>query len=176
MSDRYVSAELLFQFHSAAISVAQQLGAAERDVENLKRENAALRTRPMMPFDDVKPGKIVPCDERMNPYSIESKEDLEKSELWRMQQVAISVISGCNTRGSFQSNRLLPDNAYRTAALGHVEEAIIREITLIEKLDIAKAALKRLSCLGNGDAPGNSTGNCMAQAALTQINLIKFEV
>ena len=165
MSDRYVSAELLFQFHSAAISVAQQLGAAERDVENLKRENAALRVRPMVAHDEV-----------ATPYNIESKEGLEKSELWRMQQVAISVISGCNTRGSFQSNRLLPDNAYRTAALGHVEEAIIREITLREQLDIAKAALKQLSCLGNGDAPGNSTGNCMAQAALTQINLIKFEV
>lgn len=146
------------EYMNAAIDLARQLGAAERDVENLKRENAALRQR------DVA------------PYNIESKEDLEKSELWRMQQVAISVMCGSNIRASFQANRLQPDNEYRTAALGHVEVAIAREITLIEKLRVAESALYKLARLGNGVELGNSTGNCMAQEALTRINLIKFEV
>ena len=34
------------------------------------------------------------------------------------------------------------------------------------KLAIAQQALEKLACLGNGDIPGNSVGNCIAQEAL----------
>ena len=42
-------------------------------------------------------------------------------------------------------------------------------LTLERKLGLAVAALKELSCLGNGDQPGNSTGNRIAQETLAQI-------
>jgi hypothetical protein len=41
--------------------------------------------------------------------------------------------------------------------------------SLEKRLAIAVAALKELSCLGNGDQPGNSTGNRIAQETLAQI-------
>ena len=41
--------------------------------------------------------------------------------------------------------------------------------SLEQRLAIAVAALKELSCLGNGDQPGNSTGNRIAQETLAQI-------
>lgn len=36
-----------------------------------------------------------------------------------------------------------------------------------EKIAIMRKALRELSCLGNGDRPGNSNGNEIAQRALT---------
>ena len=41
--------------------------------------------------------------------------------------------------------------------------------SLEQRLSIAVDALKELSCLGNGDQPGNSTGNRIAQETLAQI-------
>ena len=41
--------------------------------------------------------------------------------------------------------------------------------SLEQRLAFAVAALKELSCLGNGDHPGNSTGNRIAQKTLAQI-------
>ena len=41
--------------------------------------------------------------------------------------------------------------------------------TAEKRLALAVAALKELSCLGNGDQPGNSTGNRIAQETLAQI-------
>jgi hypothetical protein len=41
--------------------------------------------------------------------------------------------------------------------------------SLEQRLALAVAALKELSCLGNGDQPGNSTSNRIAQETLAQI-------
>jgi len=32
-----------------------------------------------------------------------------------------------------------------------------------------RTVLRKLACLGNGDHPGNSVGNCIAQKALEQL-------
>lgn len=159
MSDRYVSAGLLFQFQNAAIDLAKQLGAAEERL-------AYQASRPVF---ITSPGQIVRCDEKMRPLDIESKANLEQSELWRMQQVAISTMTLCNTRRSFTTNRLPDDNPYRTMALADVEHTVLREIVLLEKLNIAEAALKKLSCLGGTTSEGNS----IAQAAIHDIGRIE---
>ena len=160
-----MSSDLLLQMQNAAIDLARQLGAAERDVENLKRDNAALRARPMM----VVPREMVPFEQTLTPLK-------GQTEQWRMEQTAISVMANSNTLKSFIEQRLPADHQYRTPALGDVEVAIAREITLIEKLRVAEEALRKLSRLGNGDRPGNSVGNCMAEEALTRINTIAFIV
>lgn len=41
---------------------------------------------------------------------------------------------------------------------------------LIKALEVAKDALQKLSCLGNGERPGNSVGNSIAQEAIATIN------
>jgi len=38
------------------------------------------------------------------------------------------------------------------------------------KINMAKAALEKLSCLGNGEHYGNSKGNVIAQEALKELN------
>ena len=55
------------------------------------------------------------------------------------------------------------------------EDAVSYELSqsLEQRLAVAVAALKELSCLGNGDQPGNSTGNRIAQETLAQIEEIK---
>jgi hypothetical protein len=161
-----MSTDLLLQMQNAAIDLARQLGAAERDVENLKRDNAALRARPMT----VVPRETVPFMTEPVPRA----ED--RGEQWRMEQTAISVMSVSNTRESFIRQQLPADHEYRTPALGDVERAIAREITLIEKLRVDEGALHKLARLGNGDKLGNSEGNCMAQEALARINTIAFLV
>jgi len=159
VSDRYVSADLLFQFQNAAIDLAKQLGAAEERV-------VYQAGRPVFV---TSPGQIIRCDEKLRPLDIESKADLEQSELWRMQQAAISTIALCNTRRSFKNNRLPDGNPYRTMALADVEHTVLREITLLEKLKIAEAALEKLSCLGGVTSEGNS----IAQAAIHNIGRIE---
>lgn len=42
-----------------------------------------------------------------------------------------------------------------------------------KKVKIMYESLQRLSCLGNGDRPGNSIGNTIAQETLTHIDDIK---
>ena len=61
-------------------------------------------------------------------------------------------------RGS--NDRSLGDELCMVYVLAH---------SLEKRLAIAVAALKELSCLGNGDQPGNSTGNRIAQETLAQI-------
>lgn len=43
-------------------------------------------------------------------------------------------------------------------------------IVAMAKLALAEAALEELSCLGNGNRPGNSDGNVIAQNALKRID------
>lgn len=137
------SDELLFQMQNTAIDLARQLGAAQ----------AGLTCRRELMTDTPK------------PYSVESAEDLQKSELWRMQQTAISVIVGCNTLKSFKHRKLPSDSPYRTPALADVEKAVCREIRLIEQLNIATDALVYLGGLGDG----TSHTNDVAKRALDRI-------
>ena len=167
-----MSTDLLLQMQNAAIDLARQLGAAERDVENLKRENADLRARPMM----VVPREMTLLEPGQTAVQKTLKPLKERLEQWRMEQTAISVMSYSNTREMFIKQQLPPDHKYRTPALKDVEHAIAREITLIEKLRVAEEALRKLSCIGNGDRPGNSEGNVIAQEALARIKTIDFSV
>jgi hypothetical protein len=51
----------------------------------------------------------------------------------------------------------------------HCEALRARLAEVEAQLDIATSALKVLSCLGNGERPGNSIGNTIAQEALAKL-------
>lgn len=42
---------------------------------------------------------------------------------------------------------------------------------LVEHVKVLREAMNKLACLGNGDAYGNSIGNCIAQEALNKTGI-----
>ena len=59
--------------------------------------------------------------------------------------------------------------AERDAIKKEWEKAYEIAMRIKAERDKLKAALEKLACLGNGDAYGNSIGNCIAQEALKEL-------
>lgn len=87
-------------------------------------------------------------------------------ETERMRLVACGVAAMANTRESAAQQRVKKDSPYFCASVGDVHNAVDREMALREKVETYEAALRELSCLGNGERPGNSNGNMIAIRAL----------
>lgn len=107
--------------------------------------------------------------------------DLDKSlikacndlEIERMRLVACGVAAMSNTRQSAAEQRVKKDSPYFCASVSDVHNAVDREMALREKCETYEKALRELSCLGNGERPGNSNGNMIAVRALEKHNSTK---
>ena len=79
-------------------------------------------------------------------------------EVERMRLAACGVVAMANTpESAAKAREMLPE--YRSASCDDVANVVDSEMRY-------RAALEELACLGNGDAWGNSIGNCIAQKAL----------
>ncbi|UIS24673.1 hypothetical protein S21ZY_111 [Pseudomonas phage ZY21] len=87
-------------------------------------------------------------------------------ETERMRLVACGVAAMANTRESAAQQRVKKNSPYFCASVGDVHNAVDREMALREKVETYEQALRELSCLGNGERPGNSNGNMIAIRAL----------
>ncbi|MEG0063069.1 MAG: hypothetical protein RR740_00550 [Pseudomonas sp.] len=90
----------------------------------------------------------------------------EQAEIERIKLVAIGVGAMCNTRASAAMQRIAPGDLYYCATLQDVYNLVDREMDIRERCGTFEEALRKLSCLGNGERPGNSTGNMIAIRAL----------
>lgn len=91
---------------------------------------------------------------------------VDELEVERMRLVACGVGARCNTRESAAKQRVSKESPYYCASVGYVHATVDREMELREKVETYEEALRKLSCLGNGDRPGNSDGNVIALRAL----------
>uniref|UniRef100_A0AAU6W092 Uncharacterized protein n=1 Tax=Pseudomonas phage Nican01 TaxID=3138540 RepID=A0AAU6W092_9CAUD len=87
-------------------------------------------------------------------------------EIERMRLVACGVAAMSNTRESAGIQRVKKDSPFYCASVQDVHNAVDREMALREKVETYEQALRELSCLGNGERPGNSNGNMIAIRAL----------
>lgn len=95
-------------------------------------------------------------------------------EMERMRLVACGVGAMANTRESAAQQRVGKDNRYYCASVKDVYAAVDREMALREKVETYEEALRKLSCLGNGERPGNSDGNVIALRALEKHSSTKL--
>jgi len=75
----------------------------------------------------------------------ESNEHLNSIELYRMQMAAISTAAECNTRKSALQQRIPFHSQYYTPAYRYVCEAVDREISTRDQLNLALKELSRVS-------------------------------
>ena len=71
------------------------------------------------------------------------------------------------------NDSLITDNQYLRGRVAELERQLAEPAITHDawyakcnEVEQYRAALEKLACLGNGDAWGNSIGNCMAQEAL----------
>jgi hypothetical protein len=86
-------------------------------------------------------------------------------ETERIRLAACGVVALANTpESAAKAREMLPE--YRSASCDDVARLVDSEMALRKQVAIARDNLQKLSCLGNGDQPGNSIGNTIAQDAL----------
>ena len=76
-------------------------------------------------------------------------------------------VEGCDEEILTDNGSIVVDSC----AIWNPEDASLIALapSLAAALLVAEKALRELSCLGNGDRPGNSDGNMVARAALSEI-------
>jgi DNA repair exonuclease SbcCD ATPase subunit len=169
-------------------------GDAYEQIKSLTEENEQLRIKLAKATGEIcEHGKdnnsvCSQCYEDAEFADIEYSDQSDEIEQLR----AISkVCTGCghdNTPVEKPALACCPDSRYRTAAelLKECNELREEVINVTHRLGMELAetkgdlrllkaneqryieALEELACLGNGDRPGNSIGNCIAQQALAQ--------
>lgn len=102
------------------------------------------------------------------------KMDLEAGRLADQHKLCVRVYDDCTRDAAVGRATLDVLNQYVSWGVTMLvaQEVVIPEnaVTQLEaRLAVAVDALEALSKLGNGDQPGNSAGNVMAQEALTKI-------
>jgi hypothetical protein len=89
-----------------------------------------------------------------------TKKELQtEMEILRIQLAVCGAAARAYTRHSMEQQGINKDSIYYSASYEDILRVVKREL-------LYREALEKLSCLGNGDQLGNSTGNCIAIEAL----------